>query len=130
MNSRRAFIVWLIAAVLGSIAVWWLRSYLNELSELAQTDRATALELFRTRGVPALLVVVAVAVASGAMLMRQGLQMVNTARHDHRSESRSNGTPRRPPALMAGWVMASAGFILAAVPLALASVVLWLVRRT
>jgi hypothetical protein len=128
VESRRAFIVWLVAAVIGSIAVWWLRSYLNELSELAQTDRAAALDLFRTRGVPALLVVVAIAVASGAMLMRQGLQMVNTARDGHRAES--NGTPRRPPALMAGWVMASAGFILAAVPLALASVVLWLVRRT
>ena len=128
MESRRAFIVWLVAAVIGSIAVWWLRSYLNELSELARTDRAAALDLFRTRGVPALLSVVAVAVASGAMLMRQGLQMVNAARDNHRSES--NRTARRPPALMTGWVMASAGFILAAVPLALASVVLWLVRRT
>ena len=128
MENRRAFIVWLIAAVIGTIAVFWLRSYLNDLTELARTDRAAALELFRTRGVPALLVVVAVAVASGAMLMRQGLQMVNAAREAHRADS--NRTSRRPPALMAGWVMASAGFILAAVPLALASVVLWLVRRT
>ena len=128
MENRRAFLVWLIAAVVGTIAVFWLRSYLNDLTELARTDRAAALELFRTRGVPALLVVVAVAVASGAMLMRQGLQMVNAAREAHRADS--NGTTRRPPALMAGWVMASAGFILAAVPLALASVVLWLVRRT
>ena len=128
MENRRVFVVWLIAAVIGTIAVWWLRSYLNDLTELARTDRAAALELFRTRGVPALLVVVAVAVASGAMLMRQGLQMVNAARAAHREDS--NGTSHRPPALMAGWVMASAGFVLAAVPLALASVVLWLVRRT
>jgi hypothetical protein len=128
VENRRVFIVWLIAAVVGSIAVWWLRSYLDDLSELARTDRAAALELFRTRGVPALLAVVAVAVASGAMLMRQGLRMVNTARDAHREDSIA--TSRRPPALMAGWVMASAGFILAAVPLALASVVVWLVRRT
>jgi hypothetical protein len=128
VESRRVFIVWLIAAVIGSIAVWWLRSYLNDLTELARTDRAAALELFRTRGVPALLVVVAVAVASGAMLMRQGLQIVNAARDERREASMD--TSRRPPALMAGWLMASAGFVLAAVPLALASVVLWLVRRT
>ena len=126
MESRRAFIVWSIAAVIGTVAVWWLRSYLNELSELARTDRATALELFRTRGVPALLVVVAVAVASGGMLMRQGLHMVNAARDDRPGGARR---PHRPPAVALGWMMASAGFLLAAVPLALASVVLWLVRR-
>jgi len=125
--SRRAFVVWLMAAVVGTIAVWWLRSYLNDLSELARTDRTAALELFRTRGVPALLVVVAVAVGAGGMLMRQGLQMVNAARVVQRED---RDRSHRPPAVVVGWIMASAGFVLAAVPLALASVVLWLVRRT
>ena len=123
MDSRKALIVWGIAAVIGTVAVWWLRSYLNDLATLAQTDRAAALELFRTRGLPALLVVVAIAVAAGATLMRQGLQMVNASRPEKRSTS-------RPPAVVAGWMMASAGFVLAAVPLALASIVLWLIRRT
>ena len=126
MENRRTFIVWTIAGAVGTIAVWWLRSYLNSLSELALTDRAAALELFRTRGLPALLLVVAIAVASGAMLMRQGLQMVNTARDGEPAGDRSN---RRPPGVAIGWMMASAGFALAAVPLALAAVVLWLLRR-
>ena len=127
MQSRRALIIWGIAAVVGTVAVWWLRSYLNELTVLARTDRGAALELFRTRGLPALLVVVAIAVAAGATLMRQGLQMVNS---DSDQESRDVRPGGRPPAVVAGWMMASAGFVLAAVPLALASVVLWLIRRT
>lgn len=90
------------------------------------TDRAAALELFRTRGLPALLLVVGIAVASGAMLMRQGLQMVNSARDAEPVRDRSSG---RPPTLALGWMMASAGFALAAVPLALAAAVLWLLRR-
>ncbi len=128
MDSRRALIVWIAAAVIGSVAVWWLRSYLDELAVLARTDRAAALELFRTRGLPALLVVVAVAVAAGATLMRQGLQMVNAERAVEKP--RAAARRRRPPAVIAGWMMASAGFVLAAVPLALVSVVLWLIRRT
>lgn len=127
MQSGRTLIAWGIAAVAGTIAVWWLRSYLNELTVLAQTDRTAALELFRTRGLPALLVVVAIAAAAGATLMRQGLQMVNAANGERPRDDRSAS---RPPAAVAGWMMASAGFILAAVPLALASVVLWLIRRT
>ena len=126
MENKRTVIIWGIAAAVGTVAVFWLRSYLNGLSELALTDRAAALELFRTRGLPALLLVVAIAVASGAMLMRQGLQMVNTARGAGTSRDRSSG---RPPAVTIGWLMASAGFALAAVPLALAAAVLWLLRR-
>ena len=127
MDNRRTLIVWAIAAVVGTVAVWWLQSYLNELTLLARTDRPAALELFRTRGLPALLVVVAIAVAAGATLMRQGLKMVNSAGTDAARADRSSS---RPPAVVAGWIMASAGFVLAAVPLALASVVLWLIRRT
>ena len=126
MENRWTLIAWAIAAVVGTAAVWWLRSYLNELTVLAQTDRAAALELFRTRGLPALLVVVAIAVAAGATLMRPGLQMVNSATKAGEREARPTS---RPPAVVAGWMMASAGFVLAAVPLALASVVLWLIRR-
>jgi hypothetical protein len=57
---------------------------------------------------------VAVAVASGAMLLRQGLQMART----------TEGAARR-----IGNVLAAAGFVLAAVPLALISVVLWMLRQ-
>ena len=114
-TRRIVLIAWLVAAVIGTVAVWWLSSYLEELSTLAATDRSAALELFRTRALPALLLVVAVAVASGAMLLRQGLQMART------SEGAA-GT--------VGNVLAAAGFVLAAVPLALISVVLWLLRQS
>ncbi len=107
-------IVWTIAAVAGSIAVWWLSSYIDTLTALADTDRPAALALFKTRALPALLAVVAVAVASGAVLLRQGLQIARTRERGGRT---------------VGNVVAAAGFLLAAVPLALISVVLWLLRR-
>jgi hypothetical protein len=113
-TRRIALIAWLVAAVAGTIAVWWLSSYLDELTTLAATDRSAALDLFRSRALPALLLVVAVAAASGAMLLRQGLQMART----------TEGAGRT-----IGNVLAAAGFVLAAVPLALISVVLWLLRR-
>jgi hypothetical protein len=111
---RIVLVAWLIAAVVGTIAVWWLSSYLDELSALAATDRSAALDLFRTRALPALLLVVAVAVASGAMLLRQGLQMARS----------TEGAARTM-----GNVLAAAGFVLAAVPLALISMVLWMLRQ-
>jgi hypothetical protein len=111
---RLALIGWALAAFGGSIAVWWLSSYLETLTALAQTDRDAALTLFRSRAMPALLVVVGVAVAAGAVLLRQGLQI-------------SRGADRQGRTL--GNVMATAGFVLAAVPLILISVVFWLLGR-
>jgi hypothetical protein len=111
---RIALIAWSIAAIGGTIAVWWLSSYLETLTTLAQTDRAAALELFRSRVIPALLVVVGVAVVAGAFLMRQGLHIVRTSDRQRRTM---------------GSVIAATGFILAAVPLVLLSVVLWMIRR-
>ncbi len=113
-TRRIVLIAWLAGAVVGTIAVWWLSSYLDTLSTLAATDRRAALDLFRTRALPALLGVVAVAVASGALLLRQGLQMART----------NEGAART-----IGNVLAAAGFVLAAVPLALISVVLWMLRQ-
>ena len=107
-------IAWAVAAVAGTIAVWWLSSYLEGLTALAQTDLEAALQLFRTRVIPALLVVVAVAVAAGALLMRQGLQVARDA----------DGRTR-----MIGQVLTIAGFLMAAVPLVLISMVFWFLRR-
>jgi len=111
---RLALLLWTLAAVVGSAAVWWLSSYLETLTALAQTDRAAALALFRTHAMPALLVVVGVAVAAGAVLLRQGLRIARA----------------EPDGRLLGNVMAAAGFLLAAVPLALISVVVWLLART
>jgi hypothetical protein len=111
---RIALAAWCVAAIAGSAAVWWLSTYLETLTSLAQTDRSAALELFRTRVVPALLVVVAVSVAAGAVLLRQGLQIVRTSER---------------PARTMGALLAAAGFMLAAVPLVWIIVVFWLLRR-
>ena len=64
---RLALIVWGVAAVAGTVAVWWLSSYLEALTELARTDRAASLALFRSRVLPALMAVVLVAVVCGAL---------------------------------------------------------------
>lgn len=111
---RVGMIAWTVAAVVGTIAVWWLSSYIDTLTTLAETDRAGALDLFKTRALPALIAVVAVAVGSGVVLLRQGLQIAKT----HERGGRTVGN-----------VVAVAGFLLAAVPLALISLVLWLLRR-
>jgi hypothetical protein len=111
---RLALIVWVIGAVAGSAAVWWLSSYLETLTTLAATDRGAALELFRSRALPALVLVVAVAVVSGGVLLRQGLELARA--------------PERQGHLL-GRLMAAAGFLLAAIPLALISVVFYLLGR-
>jgi hypothetical protein len=109
---RLALVVWGIAAVAGSAAVWWLSSYLESLTELARTDRAASLALFRSRVLPALMAVVLVAVVCGALLLKQGVEIQRTNRS----------------ARMLGMIMAFAGFLMAAVPLIVLSVVLWMLR--
>ena len=113
-SSRLALVALAIAALGGTAAVWWLSTYLESLTALAQTDRGAALELFRTRAMPALLLVVGVAVGAGAVLLRQGLQMARGGARESR---------------FLGNLLATAGFLLAAIPLALISVVLWVLAR-
>jgi hypothetical protein len=92
--------------------VWWLSSYLDSLTELARTDRAASLALFRSRVLPALMAVVLVAVVCGAMVLKQGLDIQRT----------------NPSARLIGMFMAFAGFLVAAVPLVVLSIVLWMLR--
>jgi uncharacterized membrane protein len=108
---RTARIIWAVGAVVGTVAVWWLSSYLDTLTALARTDRYASLHLFRTRVLPALVVVVLVAVASGALLLRHGLRIMRSAR-------------------AMGLFFAFAGFILAAVPVATLAIVLWMLGGT
>jgi hypothetical protein len=104
-------IAWTVAAIVGTIAVWRLSTYLDTLTTLAETDRPAALELFRSKALPALIAVVAVAAGSGALLLRQGLQIM------------------RGPGRALGAVLAGAGFLMAAVPLVLISIVFWMLRQ-
>jgi hypothetical protein len=128
-GSRATLIAWAAAGIAGTVAVLWLRSYLSDLVGLAQTDRDAAMELFRSRALPALIAIVAIAVVAGAVLMRQGLRLVNAPPADSASETVEYGGRPQPGSVAIGWLMASAGFILAAVPLALLSVVFWMLRQ-
>lgn len=131
-RRRMALIVWALGAVVGTIAVWWLSSYLDTLTELARTDRAASLHLFRTRVLPALIVVVLVAVASGAVLFRYGLQIIRARRFPPagvgpaRLARQQNGAGARA----LGFFIALVGFLLAAIPLGTIALVLWLLRGT
>ena len=128
---RLAIVVWTVGAVVGTVAVWWLSSYVDQLTELSHTDRQAALELFRTRVLPALLVVVFVSAVSGALLLRQGLQIVRTAQFRPADHGLSRPTQQKVghPTRVIGVVLAVVGFLLAAVPLALLSVMLWMLRN-
>lgn len=127
---RAALIVLAIGAVVGTIAVWWLASYLNTLTELARTDREASLELFRTRVVPALALVVLAAVICGTLLIRSGLRIYREGRFPAagarlvRPGRRANGGAARA----IGTVLAFAGLLLAALPLGALAIVLWLLR--
>jgi hypothetical protein len=127
---RWALIAWAIGAVAGTVAVWWLSSYLDTLSELARTDREASLHLFRARVLPALVVVVLVAVIAGAMLLRLGLQVFRTSVFPPAGASliRPASAAGAGTARAIGAVLAVTGFLLAAIPLAILSVVLWLLR--
>ena len=127
---RLALTVWVIGAVAGTIAVWYLSTYLDALTELGRTDRDAALALFRSRVLPALVVVVLVAVVSGALLLRQGLQIYRTGEFPPSGAPFIGATSKKsgPAARAIGAILAATGFLLAAVPLAILSLVLWMLR--
>ena len=95
---RAALMLWTVAALAGTVAVWWLSSYIEDLTALARTDREASLALFRSRVLPALAVVVIVAVSAGILLVRQGLRIVRTSRLTSSPErsSRQDASPIAP----------------------------------
>ena len=125
---RRALIIWAAAALLGTVAVFWLTTYLDSLTELARTDREASLQLFRTRVLPALIVVVLVAVASGALLARYGLHIMRTEQFPPEAAGLVRPTRRRSgrAARAIGLLIAVTGFLLAAVPLGTVAIVIWM----
>jgi ABC-type multidrug transport system fused ATPase/permease subunit len=129
-RRRMALIVWALGAVLGTMAVWWLSSYLDTLTELARTDREASLRLFRTRVLPALIVVVLVAVVSGALLIRYGLQIMRTRHFPPAGAGlvRPTSAQTGAAARAIGFFVAFVGFLLAAIPLGTIAIVLWLLR--
>jgi hypothetical protein len=129
--KRLALIVWLIAASAGSIGVWWLTTFLNDLTELARTDRDAAIAIFKSRVMPAFVFTVLVGVAGGVMLLRQGLQVLRTGEFPPPGMFTVKDTirTRGRSATVIGWLLAAVGLLLAAVPLAILAIVFWLLRR-
>jgi hypothetical protein len=128
-GKRGALIGWTLAAVVGTIGVWWLSSYMETLATLAETDRDAALALFRSRALPALFLVVGVAVAAGVFLARQGLQLVTLTKPAEDDQSSPEEKRAKASARLMGWMLATAGVLMAMVPLTLLVVVFWLLSR-
>ena len=125
--KQLALAVWTTIAVVGTIAVWWFSSYLDSLTALARTDRAAALEQFRWRVLPVFILLVIVAVFAGGVLLRQGVRLVRLGRlrvEDAGTFDNPGGQTRRSPVI--GWILALAGFLMAGVPLAMLSLLFWL----
>ena len=129
-TRRQALIAFAVLAVAGTVAVWWMSSYLDTLTTLAHTDREASLHLFRTRVVPALAVVVLVAVVSGAMLARQGVAIVRSGEFPPPDTAviRETRSHAGGPAKMIGGLLVVTGTLMAIVPLLLLAFVLWSLR--
>jgi hypothetical protein len=127
---RVAVIVWLVAATLGTAAVWWLSRYIESLTELGRTDRAAAAELFRSRVLPALWVVAVVSLGAGGVLARHGIQVLRTGRFPPDGGrvapdiARQTGGATR----LAGILLAAAGVMMAILPVGMVLLVMWALR--
>jgi hypothetical protein len=123
-------IAWLVAATLGTVAVWWLSSYIESLTELGRTDREAAAALFKSRVLPALWIVALVSVAAGGLLARHGLQVLRTGRFPPDGARVVRDTVQRTggAARIAGMVLAVAGAVMAILPVGMVLLVMWALR--
>jgi hypothetical protein len=122
-----AIVVWLVAAVVGTMAIWRLSLYIESLTALAQTDRAAASELFQSRVLPVLWGVAVLSLGAGAYLARHGLQMLRSGQLSGSSDA---------PATIAGasgargigFVLVAAGVLMAITPLTAVAVMTYALR--
>jgi hypothetical protein len=124
---RLAVILWVVAATLGTAAVWWLSSYIESLTVLGRTDRDAAAALFRSRVLPALWAVALVSVVAGAVLARQGWHVLRAGRFFLDGTRLVRNTPRQAggSARVIGIVLVTAGVLMALLPLAVVGLVTW-----
>jgi hypothetical protein len=127
---RLAVIIWIVAATLGTVAVWWLSSYIESLTELGRTNRAAAAELFRSRVLPALWVVALVSLGAGGVLARHGVQVFRSGRFPPDGARVVRETTRRTggAARLAGILLTTAGVLMAILPVGMVLVVMWVLR--
>ena len=127
---RLAVIVWLIAATLGTVAVWWLSSYIESLTELGRTDRAAASALFKSRVLPALWVVALISLGAGGVLARHGLIVLRTRRFppDGTRVVRDTVQQTGGAARVAGILLTTAGVLMAILPVAMVLVMMYAMK--
>jgi hypothetical protein len=128
--KRLAVIVWLVGATVGTIAVWWLSSYIESLTELGRTDRAAAAALFKSRVLPALWVVALVSLGAGGVLARHGLLVLRSGRFPSDGTRVIRDTTQRTggAARAAGILLTTAGALMALLPIALVLLMMWATR--
>ena len=129
-GRRLAVILWIVAAMLGTAAVWWLSSYIESLTVLGRTDRDAAAALFKSRVLPALWAVALVSIVAGAVLARQGQQVLRTGRFplDGGRVVRDTSRQTAGSARIIGIVLMTAGVLMALLPLGVAGLVTWALR--
>jgi hypothetical protein len=126
---RIAVIVWLIA-ILGTVAVWWLSTYVESLTELGKTDREAAAALFKSRVLPALWVVALISLGAGGVLARHGLVVLRTGRYPPDGSRVARDTVQRTggTARAAGILLTTAGVFMAILPVAMVLFAMWATR--
>ena len=124
---RLAVILWIVLATLGTAAVWWLSSYIDSLTVLGRTDRDAAAALFKSRVLPALWAVALVSIVAGAVLARQGQQVLRAGRFPFDGARVVHDTSRQTAgsARIIGIVLMTAGLLMALLPLGVAGLVTW-----
>ena len=129
-TRRTAYVVWIAAAVAGTAAVWWLSSYVDSLAVLARSDPEASFRLFRTRVLPALAVIVIVAIGAGAWLARYGLLVLRGGQFPPVGAGvvPPAGPPTGGPARTIGMLLTITGIMVAACPLVMVAIILWLLR--
>jgi hypothetical protein len=127
---RLAVIAWIVAAALGTVAVWWLSTYIESLTALGRTDREAAAALFKSRVLPALWVVSLISVVAGGVLARHGLQVLRSGRFPLDGPRVARDTPRRTggAARVIGILLTTAGVLMSILPVAIVLLMMWALR--
>lgn len=127
---RSAIVVWIVVATLGTIAVWRLSRYVESLTELGRSDPAAASALFKSRVLPGLWLVAAVSIVAGTVLARHGLQVIRTGEFPAPATRVVRDAPRQSggTARAVGWLLVTAGILMAIVPLLTVGAMTWALR--
>ena len=132
--SRRARVLsvtlGLLAVLVGSPVLYLTRRYLDDLTALAQTDRAAAISGFTIWVLPQLVLVALIGLAAGCWTIREGLRAYRAGRYPRADMWVLHDTPvrRGADARRIGMLFVLTGATLAIVPafvVAVLAALLW-----